>query len=92
MNKMNIDIVLLTETKLMDEKYTKRAFGYDIVAMNARSKAQGGVALIYRESEYWTVKSVKHFGSDVIRFQLATGQKRYSYVGGVHPSKGRVNN
>jgi hypothetical protein len=55
MNKMNMDIVLLTETKLTNEQHTKRAFGYDVVATKARSKAQGGVALIYSESEYWTV-------------------------------------
>jgi hypothetical protein len=30
---------------------------------------------------------VKRFGSDVISFQLATGQKRYSYVGGHIPPK-----
>jgi hypothetical protein len=87
MNKMNMDIVLLTETKLTNDQYTKRAFGYDVVATKARSKAHGGVALIYRESEYWIVESVKHFGSDVISFQLATGQKRYSCVGGYIPPK-----
>jgi exonuclease III len=87
MNKMNMDIVLLTETKLTNDQHTKKAFGYDVVATKARSKAQGGVALIYRESEYWTVESVKRFGSDVISFQLATGQKRYSCVGGYIPPK-----
>jgi hypothetical protein len=87
MNKINMDIVLLTKTKLTNDQHTKRAFGYDVVAMKARSKAQGGVALIYRESEYWKVESVKRFGSDVISFQLATGQKRYSCVGGYIPPK-----
>jgi hypothetical protein len=87
MKKMNIDIVLLTETKLTNDQHTKKAFGYDVVATKARSKAQGGVALIYRESEYWTVESVKRFGSDVISFQLATGQKLYSCVGGHIPPK-----
>jgi exonuclease III len=87
MNKMNMDIILLTETRLTNDQHTKRAFGYDVVAIKARSKAQGGVALIYRESEYWTVESVKCFGSDVISFQLATGQKSYSWVGGYIPPK-----
>jgi hypothetical protein len=45
MNKMNMDIVLLTETKLTNDQHTKKAFGYDVVAMKARSKAQGGVDL-----------------------------------------------
>jgi exonuclease III len=55
MNKMNMDIVLLTETKLTNEQHIKRAFGYDVVATKESSNAQGEVALIYRESEYWTV-------------------------------------
>jgi hypothetical protein len=58
-----------------------------VVATKARSKAHGGVVLIYRESEYWTVESVKPFGSDAISFQLETGQKRYSCVGGCIPPK-----
>jgi hypothetical protein len=86
-NNMNVDIVLLTETKLTNDQHTKRAFGYDVVTTEARSKAQGGVALIYRESEYWTVESVKRLGSEVISFQLATGQIRYSCVGGYIPPK-----
>jgi hypothetical protein len=52
MNKINMDIVLLTETKLTNDQHTKKAFGFDVVVTKARSKAQGGVALIYRESEY----------------------------------------
>jgi hypothetical protein len=79
-NKMNMDIVLLTETKLMNDQYTKRDFRYDVVATKARLKAQGGVALIYRESEYWTVESGKCFGSDVISFQLAISAMFYRAV------------
>jgi exonuclease III len=55
MNKMNMDIFMLTETKLANEKHTKRSFGYDVVATKSRLKAQGGAALTYRASEYWTV-------------------------------------
>jgi hypothetical protein len=42
MNKMNMDIVLLTETKLTNDQHTKKAFGYDLVATKASSKAKGG--------------------------------------------------
>jgi exonuclease III len=54
MKLINMDIVLLMETKLTNDQHTKKAFGYEMVATKARSKVQGGVALIYRESEYWT--------------------------------------
>jgi exonuclease III len=84
---MNMDTVLLKETKLTNDQHTKKAFGYDVVATKARSKAQSGVALIYRESEYWIIESVRRFGSDVISFQLATGHKGYSCVGGYIPPK-----
>jgi hypothetical protein len=36
MNKMNMDIVLLTETKLTDDQHTRKAFGYDVVATKER--------------------------------------------------------
>jgi exonuclease III len=52
MHKMHMDIVILTERELMDERHTKRAFGYNVVAMKAISPHQGGISLIYRTSEY----------------------------------------
>jgi exonuclease III len=35
MNKMNMDIVLLTEIKMTNDQHTKRAFWYDVVATKA---------------------------------------------------------
>ena len=47
----NVDIVVLQETKLTDGIYTRYLSGYRIVASNAQSKQQGGVALLAREHE-----------------------------------------
>jgi exonuclease III len=82
MHNMHMDIVILTETKLTDEQHTKRAFGYDVVNTKAIIPHQGGIALIYRTSEYWQVESVRCHGPNFIGFQLVTGEMRYSCVGG----------
>jgi exonuclease III len=74
MHKMHMDIVILKETKLKDERHTKRAFGYDVVATKAISPHQEGVSLIYMTSEYWQVESVRCHGPNVIGFQLVTGE------------------
>jgi hypothetical protein len=88
MHKMHMDIVILTEMKLTDERHIKRAFGYDIVVTKAISPHQGSVALISRTSEYWHVESVRCHGPNVIGFQLVTGEMEYSWVGGyIPPSK-----
>jgi hypothetical protein len=87
MNKMNMDIVLFTETKLTDDQHTKKAFGYDVVATKARSKAQGGVAQILR------VQVLDSIISETFRFrryQLSAGNRTETafLCRGVHPSKG----
>jgi hypothetical protein len=70
---MNIDIALLTETKLnTDDRYTKQYFGYEVM-----NSAQGKVAIAYRSSKFWQVEAVKRCGPDVISFHLVTGLKRY---------------
>jgi hypothetical protein len=85
MHKMHMDIGILTEMRLTDERHAKRAFCYDVVATKAISPHQGGIALIYRTSEYWQVESVRCHGPNVIGFQLVTGERRYSCVGGYIP-------
>jgi hypothetical protein len=41
--------------------------------------------LVYRQSEFWQVESIKQFGSNVISFQLVAGRKQISCVGGYIP-------
>ena len=49
LEKMNIDLAILTETKIVNEMYAREAAGYTITATVAKSKHQGGVALIHRK-------------------------------------------
>jgi hypothetical protein len=53
--KISIDIVVLKETKIVDDKYTKKAFGYEGVAMRAVNMVQGGLVLAYLQSAYWQI-------------------------------------
>ena len=86
LSQMNVGIGVLTETKFMNKKYTKRCEGYTIKATKAESRHCGGVALIYKKQKTWTLESVKCFGPNVIRATITMGQKRYSLIGAYIPS------
>ena len=58
MDKMNIDLGFLLEAKVTDGIYTRRFEDYSVVATNATSHRQGGVALFYRNSECYQVESI----------------------------------
>lgn len=77
---MNIDLGLITETKLQG-CHTTYCEGYDIVASVAKSKNQGGVALVYRKSDYFHIEGTRLFGPNVIRATLVSGRKKWRLVG-----------
>jgi hypothetical protein len=56
--EMNIDMGILTETKLQG-KHSTQCEGYDIIATKARSSSQGGVALVYRRLDLFHVKGTQ---------------------------------
>ena len=84
MKMMNMDIGLITETKLQGY-HTTLCEGYDIVATKAKSRHQGGVALCYRKSEYFHVEGTRTFGPNVIRATLVSGRKTWRLVGVYFP-------
>ncbi len=47
MADLNMDIAILTETKLVSDQYTKQGFRYHMFATSAASPSQGGIALIW---------------------------------------------
>ena len=49
---VGVNLCFLTETKLTKGIYTQFFLGYRVLATNAMSHHQGGVALVYRESPY----------------------------------------
>ena len=85
MDQMNVDLGLFTEAKLTDGIYTRYASAYNVIATEATSPHQGGVALFYRNSEHWHIESVRKYGPNVISFELVTGHRRWAVVGAYIP-------
>jgi hypothetical protein len=82
---MNIDSGILEETKIANAFYTRKAFGYEAIATKAISMFQGGIALVYRPSEFWTIEAVRVYSPNVISYQLVTGNRRFACVGAYIP-------
>jgi hypothetical protein len=55
---MNVDLDILQETKISDEKYTRASCGYSVLTSKADTVFQGGIALAYSASYFWTVESI----------------------------------
>ena len=79
---LGVDLALLQETKLTGGVYTRNAFGYRVVASDAPSAQQGGVALVWREEHpEFEVEEVKIRHPNVLSFEMKTGMTRYYVVG-----------
>ena len=79
---LNVNIALLTETRLTDEKFPHTLWGYRVVATKARSASQGGIALVWDENHAgFKVEEVKLRNPNVLTFELKTGHARYYVVG-----------
>lgn len=89
LNSLNVDIGILTEAKLTKGRHTRYSYGYQVVATQARSASQGGVALVFRDSptQGWQVESIRRYGPNVLSFQLSSGRFRYGVVGVYIPPK-----
>jgi hypothetical protein len=59
---MGIDWGILTESKLTEGIHTRFSSGYWVVATDAPSPMQGGVALFYRECTEFQVESIRRHG------------------------------
>ena len=80
MSQASMDLGILQETTLTDGIYTRRSAGYSVIATDAPSQHRGGVALFYRSESHFVVEAVEKFGPNVLRFQLATGARRWYSV------------
>ena len=88
MRHTNMDLGILTETKLVEDFYTTRCEGYDIVSTKAKSKHQGGVILFYQQSTKWHIEGTNTFSPNVIHAELVSGKMRWTIVGAyIPPSK-----
>ncbi len=82
MAQMGIGVVVLTETKFVDDRYPKMVAGYTIMSSKAVSIAQGGMTLAWRENgPSFEVESVRFYGPNTLTYQLKSGDEQIYAVG-----------
>ena len=69
----------------MEGIYTGRGREYKVIATDAASKHQVGVALCYQKSEHFELEEMVKHGPNVMVFQLETGSRQYYVVGAYIP-------
>ena len=84
LERHNIDICFLTETKL-NGYHTSSTYGYDVVATKCSNPHQGGVALLYRKSKEWHLEDTKTIGDNIIKTTLVSCTGRIILVGVYRP-------
>jgi hypothetical protein len=81
MDGIGADLRILLETKVTVGIYTQCSSGYSVVASNAPSVHQGGIALFWRPNKLYEVEDWQIRGPNVLTFVLATGNTRFFAVG-----------
>ena len=81
LDKSGINIAVFQETKLTNDVYTRSSSGYRIVASNAPSAHQGGIALVWQEHQAYELEEYKFYGGNVMTFRLITEAENYYIIG-----------
>ncbi len=76
LRQMGVGCAVLTETKLSNDRYPKFVSRYQVISSKAASPHQGGVALLWRESEDqgFSVEAVHIASPNILTFQLIMGE------------------
>ena len=85
MDEANIDLAILTETKIPDEVHTHKWKGYDVVCTKAVSRRQGGIAILTRTSTEWHIESLLKHGPNVLSCIFVHGTQRIPLIGAYIP-------
>jgi hypothetical protein len=89
MAAMDVDLGIFQETKITDGIYTRMSSGYSVVASNAGSVHQGGIALFWRPNKSYEVEDWRVRGPNVLSFVIVTGGERFYAVGCYIPRTAR---
>ena len=81
MSQANMDLVIFQDTKCTDGIYTRELARYRVVATDAPSRHNGGVALLYIPSPFFVVEAVQEYGPNVMSFKVAAGARRWYIIG-----------
>ena len=84
LQKKNVDIAILTETKL-NGFHTVNSFGYQIWASKCNNINQGGIALVHKESDNWHLEGIKMINQNILQGTLIFGNKRFNIIGTYSP-------
>ncbi len=80
--QMGVGVAFLTEMKITDDRYPKFSSGYKVIASEATSHLQGGVALVWKEGhDSFEVEAATVATPNLLTFQLVTGHKRFHVMG-----------
>ena len=78
----NIDLAVITETRIPNEVHTRNCLDYSIFASYTAIPNQGGIALIYRqEAKNWHLESTLRHGPNIISCILVSGDQRTPLIG-----------
>jgi hypothetical protein len=81
MEGIGADLEILMETKVTDGIRTQNLSGYSVVALNAPSAHQGGIALFWRPNKSYVVKDWRIGGPNMLTLVLVTGSYQFFAVG-----------
>ncbi len=82
LEQMGVGLAVLMETKLTDDRYTRLASGFKILASKATSHNQGEIALLWKENHSgYEVESARIATPNLLTFQLVTGNERFYCMG-----------
>jgi len=82
MADLNMDIAVLTETKLCGGRHARQGFGYSVFATSAASPHQGGVALVWHTKlSHWLLEGVRTLSANSLSAILVSGTKCWLLLG-----------
>ncbi len=87
MEAMGVDIGIFQETKITGRIYTRSPSGYSVIASDAASAHQGGIAFFWRPNKSYEVKDWRVRGPNVLSFVIVTGGERFYAMGCYIPPK-----
>ena len=80
--QMGVDVAVLTEMKITDDRYPHLTSVYKVLSSKAASRHQGGIALLWKENHPGVeVEAAQILTPNLLTFQLVMGDEQYYCMG-----------
>jgi hypothetical protein len=80
--QMGVNCAILTEVKIMNDKYPRCASQFKVTSSKITSHSQGGIALLWNKGHAsFEVEAAKMVTPNLLTFQLITGYKQFYVMG-----------